>query len=165
MYGVRDTAPLYVADTQEGYKRKAECVITDTNKMMFKSLVTEWRSRSTVTWDTCSKHVGLDMNSIDLTAGQEEHGSITLVSRSCESIREGAVCRSMAINNVFRISGKVLQMILCGYFAHRRRLRFEDSTTGPFQTITAKFPGSNWSVPVLRIVMQEAMSKVFHLFS
>ena len=51
----------------------------------------------------------------------------------------------------------------CGYFAHDRRLGSEDGTSEPLQTIHAILPGSKWS-DLLTIVLQEAMSNIFHLY-
>ena len=54
--------------------------------------------------------------------------------------------------------------ILCGYLAQGRKLRFEDTVSEPLQTITVIFPGPEWSVRRLRIVVREAVAKVFALY-
>ena len=41
---------------------------------------------------------------------------------------------------------------------------FEGCVADPLQTITAILPGSNWSVLLLRIVMQDAISEVLKVF-
>ena len=49
-------------------------------------------------------------------------------------------------------------------FEHQRRVQFEGCVAEPLQTTTAIFPGSKWSVLLLRTVMQEAMSEVLNVY-
>ena len=50
------------------------------------------------------------------------------------------------------------------YFEHQRRVPFEGAVADPLQTITAILRGSTWSVLLLRMVMQEAMSEVLSVY-
>ena len=79
-------------------------------------------------------------------AGEEELGA---VASSC------GVC--LATHFGFLV--KMLR-VLCGSFEHQRRVQFEGCMAEPLQTITAILPGSKWSCLLLRIVLQDASSKV-----
>ena len=52
----------------------------------------------------------------------------------------------------------------CVYFEYQRRVPFEGAVADPLQTITAILRGSKWSVLLLRMVMQEAMSEVLSVY-
>ena len=49
---------------------------------------------------------------------------------------------------------------MCGYFEHKRGVQFEGRVGEQLRTITAIFPGSQWSCLFLRIVLQDAVSEV-----
>ena len=55
----------------------------------------------------------------------------------------------------------LLLRMLCGYFAYHRRVVIEGSAAAPAKTYTAIFSGSQFSVVLLRLVMQDAMRAVF----
>ena len=50
--------------------------------------------------------------------------------------------------------------VLCGCFAQKRRLRFEDSFSGPLDTVSATIPASRSSVLLRMMVMHNAMAEV-----
>ena len=54
--------------------------------------------------------------------------------------------------------------VLGGYFAHERRVMFENSVSDPMSTITAVLPGSKWSELLLSLFMQDLMSSVISVF-
>ena len=83
----------------------------------------EWKGRHKVALDACSKYVG----------GGEEEGRL----------RKGWGGD---------VAGKWKQWVLCGYFAHERRVMFENSVSDPMVAIPAILPGQNVSVLLLRIV-------------
>ena len=51
-------------------------------------------------------------------------------------------------------------MSWCVYVEHQRRVQFESCVAEPLQTITVILRGSKWSCLLLRIVLQDALSKV-----
>ena len=51
-----------------------------------------------------------------------------------------------------------------GYFEHQRRVLFEGCVADPLQIITAILLGSKWSVLLLKMVMQDAMSEVLKVY-
>ena len=63
----------------------------------------------------------------------------------------------------FDFAQRVLR-VLCGYFAQEPRVMFENNVSEPMVLIPAILPGSNWSVLLLRNVMQDAMRCVFLIF-
>ena len=64
----------------------------------------------------------------------------------------------------FSFPRKILR-VLCGYFEHQRRVQFEGCAPEPLTTTTAILPGSMWSCLLLRIVLQDALSEVTHIFT
>ena len=56
----------------------------------------------------------------------------------------------------FDFAQRVLR-VLCGYFAQEPRVMFENNVSEPMVLILSILPGSNWSVLLLRSVMQDAM--------
>ena len=56
----------------------------------------------------------------------------------------------------FDFAQRVLR-VLCGYFAQEPRVVFENNVSEPIVLILSILPGSNWSVLLLRNVMQDAM--------
>ena len=58
----------------------------------------------------------------------------------------------------------LLLRMLCGYFAHQRRISFECCTSALAQTYTAVLPGTKFGVVLLRLVLQDALWAVFDVY-
>ena len=64
----------------------------------------------------------------------------------------------------FDFSRQVLRLVR-GYFEHQSRVQFEGCVADPPPTTRTILPGSTWSVLLLGIVMQDAMSEVLNVFA
>ena len=69
----------------------------------------------------------------------------------------------MGLGDALQLPKKVLPVV-CGYFEHQKRVQFEGCVAEPLQTITAILPGSKWSCLLLRIVLQDALGEVTHIY-
>ena len=64
----------------------------------------------------------------------------------------------------FSFPRKILR-VLCGYFEHQRRVRFEGCAAEPLRIITAFLPGSKWSCLLSRIALPDALSEVTKVYT
>ena len=77
---------------------------------------------------------------------------------------EGSTQCGVEMGHCILTFAQIVLRVLCGYFAHEPRVMFENNVSEPMVLITAILPGSNWSVLLLRNVMQDAMRCVFKIF-
>ena len=117
-------------------------------------LQTCWRSRTC--WVRSASRNGKSRPQ----GGAREEGAVSLIfdiAKAFDKVQWKAVdsgqCTSVFLRRILRI--------LCGSFAHKRKLRLEDHISEPLPTITARLPGSKCSVLLLRIVMQEGRRTIF----
>ena len=68
----------------------------------------------------------------------------------------------LAEDQVCRVSPKTMLRVLCEHYEWWTRFRFEEGSSEPLQTVTRFLPG--WSVLMLRLGMQEAMTTVLRLY-
>ena len=100
----------------------------------------------------------LEMERFKYQAGEEDQGAVALdldPAKAFERVGLPVVC---AWATHFSFPRKMLRVI-CGYFEDQKRAHFEGGVAEPPQTITAILPGSKWSCLLLRIVVQDALSK------
>ena len=87
---------------------------------------------------------------MDLKGGQPSNGALVVdLAKAVEKVQLSVVWY-LAICFGFR--QKVLR-VLCGYFAHERRVMFVKKISDPMSTVTAILPGSRWYVLFLTSVM------------
>ena len=101
---------------------------------------------------------------MDLTVKQNSQGASTLVvdlAKADEKVQL-IVVWSWAMHTGF--PQRVLR-VFCGYFAHARRVMYENDVSDAMETMTAILRGCKGSVLLSRIVMQDAVSGIFHTHS
>ena len=115
----------------------------------------KWQQKYRVDWGATDGRSGrakqtvweilLEMERVDGKAKEEDPGALALV---LDLFRAGQSSCGVGLG------------VLCGYFEHQRRVRFEGCVAEPLQTITTVLPGSKWSCLLLRIELQDALSEV-----
>ena len=58
----------------------------------------------------------------------------------------------------------LLSRMLCGYFAHQRKVVFEGSAAAPSAYVHSNIARSGFGVVLVRLVMQDAMRAVFDVW-
>ena len=93
----------------------------------------------------------MEMERFKYRAGEEELGAVTLVLDLAKAVERVSLLVVWAWATRFSFPRKILR-VLCGYFEHQRRVKFEGCVA--HRTITAILPGSKC------IVLQDALSEV-----
>ena len=113
-------------------------------------VVVEWTGRQTVTWDTCSKCVGGVERAGWETLLEMEHwtsrGARQVLEPLCWWWNQRRPIRcGLGMDHIFGLSTRV-PMVLCGYFAHERRVMFGNLVPEPTVTIAVILLGFKWSM-------------------
>ena len=130
--------------------------------------VVKWQQKYRDDWDATDGRNGgaqrtvweilLEVERFKCSAGEEDLGAVALVLDLAKAFERFSLPVVWAWATHFSFARKILR-VLCGYFEHQRRARFEGCVAEPLQTITAILPGSTWSCLLLRIVLQDALSE------
>ena len=113
------------------------------------SEVTKWQQRCRIEWDAVDGRNGgvqqtvwkmlLEMVKFKYRAGEEDLGAVALVLDLAKAFERVSLPVVWAWATHFSFPRKILR-VLCGYFEHQRRVRFEGCVAEPLQTITAILP-------------------------
>ena len=97
----------------------------------------------------------MEMERYNGSAKEEDQGAVALVLDLAKAFERVSLPVFWAWATHLIFPRKILR-VLCGYFAHQRRVQFEACVAEPLQTISAILPGSKWGCLLLRIVLQDA---------
>ena len=132
----------------------------------------KWQQKYRADWDVTDCTNGgaqqtvweslMELKRFSGNAKEEDHGAVALVLDLAKAFGRVSLPVVWAWATHFSFPRKILR-VLCGYFEHQRRIRFEGCAAEPFRTITAILSGTKWSCLLLRIVLQDALSEVIKI--
>ena len=94
---------------------------------------------------------------------KKDQGAVTSVLDLVKAFERVSFLVVWAWTTHFKFARKILR-VPCGYFfEHQRSAQFEGCVAEPLQTITAFFPGSEWTCFVLRVVCQDVLRQVTNI--
>ena len=99
------------------------------------------------------------MESLDPEGGENANAAATLIVDLVEAFGKVQLFVVWHWATWFKFPQRLL-MVLCGYFVYEIRFTFSE----PLSTVTASLPGAKLSVLLLRIVLQDATTKVFEVY-
>ena len=98
----------------------------------------------------------MEMERFKYQAGEEVLGAVAVVMDLANANERISLLVVWTWATHFSFPRKMLR-VLCGY---QRRMQFEECVAEPLQTIKAILPASKWSCLLLRIVLQDALSRL-----
>ena len=100
----------------------------------------------------------MEMGRLKCRAGEKDQGAGALVLDLAKAFERVSLPVVWAWARHFSFPRKILRM-LCGYFEHQRRVKFEGCVAEPLRTITPSCQGQS-GVACFHVVLQDALGEV-----